>query len=373
MILFLAVTILLPDLYIIKSFLKGYPVWTRILQWVPTILLLLSIVATMTGIIDREFSMTVFFALFLMIILPKFLFMIVSIIGRIIHLKAAANILGVSLGVILCLCCLYGMTYGWKRVVKTEVELSFKDLPESFDGYKIVQLSDWHLGTYSKSVETIKKEVDLVNSLNPDMIVFTGDIVNGDPEELEPFKSILSSLNAADGVYSVMGNHDYCMYGSAQSNEGRARNISTIQQDEKDFGWRLLLNENALIRRGTDSLAIVGVENDGNPPFPQRGDLDKAQQGLDKDAFKVLLSHDPTHWKRTVLPNTNIQLTLSGHTHAMQFRIGRLSPSRLAYSEWGGLYQEGDRKLYVSTGSGGNIAFRFGAWPEVVEITLRKE
>ena len=134
----------------------------------------------------------------------------------------------------------------------------------------------------------------------------------------------------------------------------------------------LLMNENRIIHNGCDSIALIGVENDGLPPFPERGDLMKAQKGLPDGIFKILMSHDPTHWHRKVLPDTDIDLTLSGHTHAMQLKIGNFSPSMFVYPEWGGLYTDGARLLYVSTGTGGNIAFRWGAWPEIDVITLKK-
>ena len=142
---------------------------------------------------------------------------------------------------------------------------------------------------------------------------------------------------------------------------------------ERSAGMDLLLNENRIIRHGCDSIALIGVENDGRPPFPERGDLTKAQTGLPSGIFKVLMSHDPTHWRRKVLPDTDIDLTLSGHTHAMQFRIGNFSPSMFLYHEWGGLYSEGERRLFVSTGTGGNIAYRWGAWPEIDVLVLRRK
>lgn len=366
----LTVVAILPDIYITKAFLKDSSIYVKLLQWLPTLLFFFSIAGLQVGGAESSWAMKLLFAVILCFMLPKLFFVVISLLGRLVHLQGAFNLAGATVGVLFLICAAYGMTIGWKKPVVREVDLHFSNLPESFDGYTIVQISDWHLGTYRPHPQTIRKEIELANAADADAIVFTGDIVNGSPVELEPFREMLSSLKARDGVFSVMGNHDYCMYGSEHSPEGIRRNIETLQDMERSFGWNLLLNENRLVARGADTLAIVGVENDGTPPFPQYADLDKAQDGTDGAAFKILLSHDPTHWRRAVLPDTDIDLTLSGHTHAMQFKLLGFSPSRLAYKEWGGLYEEGQRKLYISTGSGGNVAFRFGAWPEIIRITL---
>lgn len=288
------------------------------------------------------------------------------------HAAAVGKAGGLFVVSLLAACLAFALLFGWRIVKVRQVEISFKDLPASFDGYKIAQFSDWHLGTYKRNHRTIEKEVEKVLERKPDLIVFTGDIVNYDPSEIEPFVETLSRLKAPDGVWSVMGNHDYCTYNPVRTPEALKCYVRAIHETEAKMGWRLLLNESAVIRRGADSLALVGVENDGNPPFPQLGDLGKATAGLPEGIFKILLSHDPTHWRREVLPDTEIQLTLSGHTHAMQLRLWGLSPAKINFDEWGGLYDEDGRKLFVSTGSGGNLPARFGAWPEVDIITLRK-
>lgn len=366
----LTVVAILPDIYITKAFLKDSSIYVKLLQWLPTILYLISIAGLQLRGAESNWAMKLFFAVILCFMLPKLLFTIISLLGRPIHLHTAFNLTGATISILFMLCATYGMTIGWKNPVIREIDLQFEKLPKAFEGYTIVHISDWHLGTYRPHPQTIQKEIELANAADADAIVFTGDIVNGSPVELEPFREMLSTLKAKDGVFSIMGNHDYCMYGSDHSPEGIRRNIAAIQEMERSFGWKLLLNENQLITRGTDTLAIIGVENEGTPPFPQYADLDRAQSGTDGAAFKILLSHDPTHWRKSVLPDTDIDLTLSGHTHAMQFKLFGFSPSRLAYKEWGGIYEEGQRKLYVSTGSGGNVAFRFGAWPEITKITL---
>lgn len=268
---------------------------------------------------------------------------------------------------------IYGFTAGYRHIVVKEYTYRNAALPAAFDGYRIVQLSDLHLGTLRTHPEVVKDIVDSVNACKADLIVFTGDLVNYDAREALVFTDILSRMHARDGVMSVMGNHDYAQYFRWASAADSLGNIRLLHKAHKAMGWRLLLNENAVVRRGSDSIAIVGVENDGNPPFPALGDLDKAQRGLATGCFKVLLSHDPTHWRRRVIPETDIALTLSGHTHGMQFKIGGFSPASWFYPEWGGAYADTKgHTLYVSLGTGEVLLpFRLGAWPEINVITLK--
>ena len=182
----------------------------------------------------------------------------------------------------------------------------------------------------------------------------------------------LSRLRATDGVCSVIGNHDYCEYGPSGSPGGAEFDFEEVKRRQRELGWEVLLNESRTIRRGTDSLVVLGVENIGRPPFPSRGDLRQAMSGVGDGAFTILLSHDPSHWRREVLPETNVRLTLSGHTHAMQFRLGGFSPCSWVFAEWEGLYREGDRMLFVSSGAGGTAPFRLGAWPRIEVLTLRR-
>ena len=268
----------------------------------------------------------------------------------------------------------YGCFFGWRHIVVRSAKCVSPLLPRSFDGYRVVQLSDIHIGTFLRNRAFIDKMVRTVNALHPDVIVFTGDLVNVSADEVIPFQHALGQLHAPDGVYSIMGNHDYCEYGADRSDHNIARNQHVLRYLEEKIGWRLLMNEHVTIARGDGAeIAVIGVENISRPPFPDYGDLRKAMQGLPVGMFKILLSHDPSHWRRGVLHQTDIALTLSGHTHAGQIRIGRFSPARWAYNEWGGKYEEGGSMLYVSLGIGGTVPFRFGAWPEVNVITLRCE
>jgi predicted MPP superfamily phosphohydrolase len=268
---------------------------------------------------------------------------------------------------------LYGFIWGWKRLeIRTE-HVQIKNLPAKFEGYRIVQISDLHLGTFGTDTTYIQRMVSEVNALQPDLIVFTGDLVNTSPDELMPFKNALSRLCATDGVLSIMGNHDYTTYHPDKDSLSRITRIRRLVHDVEDMKWEWLQNASHVVRRGADSLFVVGVENIGRPPFPGKGDLKKAMKEVRNDAPIILLSHDPTHWRREVLPHyPNIGLTLSGHTHAMQFKVAGFSPSQWIYDEWGGHYHEGEQHLIVSTGTGSNIPFRFGAWPEVVMIELNR-
>ncbi len=268
----------------------------------------------------------------------------------------------------------YGFFFGWRHLVVRTATCESALLPEAFDGYKVLQLSDIHIGTFLRNRGFIDKLVNVVNAQQADLIVFTGDLVNVSAEEVIPFQGSLKHIHARDGIYSVMGNHDYCEYGADKSNRNIARNQNVLRYLEEKMGWRLLLNEHVVIDRGPGAgIAVVGVENISRPPFPDHGDLPKAMDGLPHGMFKILLSHDPSHWRRQVLHQTDIALTLSGHTHAGQMRFGRFSPAKWAYNEWGGKYVEGGSMLYVSLGIGGTVPFRFGAWPEVNVIRLKKK
>lgn len=268
----------------------------------------------------------------------------------------------------------YGFFFGWRHLVVRTATCESALLPEAFDGYKVLQLSDIHIGTFLRNRGFIDKLVNVVNAQQADLIVFTGDLVNVSAEEVIPFQGSLKHIHARDGIYSVMGNHDYCEYGADKSNRNIARNQNVLRYLEEKMGWRLLLNEHVVIDRGPGAgIAVVGVENISRPPFPDHGDLPKAMDCLPHGMFKILLSHDPSHWRRQVLHQTDIALTLSGHTHAGQMRFGRFSPAKWAYNEWGGKYVEGGSMLYVSLGIGGTVPFRFGAWPEVNVIRLKKK
>lgn len=257
-----------------------------------------------------------------------------------------------------------------------EETIYFDNLPDEFDGYKIVHFSDFHAGTFVGRSFIARNIVKEINSLNPDAIFFTGDIVNSRTDEIYDFIPILKELKAKDGIYSVLGNHDYGDYYQWNTPEEKEENLRKLISVEKDsLKWNLLNNENRIIHHTNDSIAIVGVENWGEPPFPTYGNITKAMP--DTTTFAILLSHNPNYWEHEIIGKENIALTLSGHTHAMQiiFRLGEMeySPSSKKYKYWKGLYKKGKQYLYVNIGCGEvGIPARYGARPEITVITLKK-
>lgn len=271
--------------------------------------------------------------------------------------------------------CAYGHYFGRFCFQVKQVSYSHVLVPEAFNGYRIVQISDLHLQSWEGKKDLLQRVVDRINALHPDLIVFTGDLVSFDYRELEPFTDVLRRLNARDGVVSVMGNHDYSPYHRGLTPAQRSQKVdSLIVMQRECLGWKLLLNENVLLRRGDDSMAVVGVENQscGTHRIVRRGRLQQAIDGTE-GLFKILLSHDPSHWRAEVLSKTDIPLMLSGHTHAMQFRLCGFTPSKWAYPECDGRYDEEGQTLYVNIGLGGTLLpMRIGANPEITEIILRR-
>tara|TARA_R110002020_G_scaffold384233_5_gene595046 strand:+ start:6244 stop:7422 length:1179 start_codon:yes stop_codon:yes gene_type:complete len=251
-------------------------------------------------------------------------------------------------------------------------------LPQSFIGLRIVQISDLHLGSFNYRYHILHRAINTINSLKPDFIFFTGDLVNNYAWELNGWEDVLKSLTAQQGKYSVLGNHDYGDYSKWESEEERNSNFADIKDFHAQIGFKLLLNEAECIENKGDKIAIVGVENWGNPPFKQYGDLQQSLQGVEDVGFKILLSHDPSHWSEEVVNKTNIALTLSGHTHGMQAGINiknkEWSPIKYKYKHWAGLYRLGHQFLYVSRGLGWmGFPGRLGMRPEITFIELEKE
>ena len=264
-----------------------------------------------------------------------------------------------------------GAFIGRNRFEVTEMKLTFKDLPEAFDGYRIVHISDIHASSFIGREEKLTEAVQMINALEPDLIAFTGDLITLSPDELKTLTESLGSLNAKDGVISILGNHDYSMYSQA-SEEQKQEHLKRLIATEEEFGWDLLLNEHAIIHRGQDSIAVIGVENTSpSKHFPSKGDLPKASEGTE-GMFRILLSHDPMHWDDEIV-GQDYPLTLSGHTHAMQFSIFGWSPSSLMFKQYRGLYTKGDQHLYVNIGLGETIfPARIGARPEITLIKISR-
>ena len=285
--------------------------------------------------------------------------------------------LGLILAAIPFTSILYGMLKGRFNFRITHEKLSFPNLPEAFDGFKVVQISDIHIGSFFGHENKVKKAIELTNEQNPDLILFTGDLVNNFTEELNGWIPILSNFKAKYGKFSILGNHDYGDYFEWKNEAEKAQNLDNLKQAHSDIGFKLLLNESDTININGSELSLIGVENWGLPPFPQYGNLEKAINGSSGLPFKILMSHDPSHWDAEVLSKTNIDLTLSGHTHGMQFgiEIGNIkwSPVKYKYPRWAGLYKENNQYLYVNRGFG-YIGYpgRVGMPPEITVIEIKR-
>lgn len=284
--------------------------------------------------------------------------------------------IGATIGVFSFLLMWWGALINRYNIEINEVSVVVNDLPQSFDGYRIAQISDLHLGTFNSDTTFVSELVDVINRENVDAVMFTGDIVNRKSTELLPFEKILSKINAKDGVFSILGNHDYGDYADWNSQSEKDENLKLMYDIQRRINWKLLLNQTAYIYRGSDSIAVVGVENVGDPPFKIYGSLDEAYDMINDSKTKILLSHNPAHWEKDIKNNRdcNIALTLSGHTHAMQISVCGLSPSIFRYECWSGLYTDKfNQKLFVNVGAGTvALPMRIGATPEITILTLKK-
>lgn len=272
---------------------------------------------------------------------------------------------------------IYGIVKGKHNFKVLKYELPFDDLPEAFDGFTITQITDIHSGSLDNK-EKIEYAIDLINEQKSDMVLFTGDIVNNFAKEMDPWIASFKKINASVGKYSILGNHDYGDYSSWKSEEDKKANFKAVIDIHPKIGFDLLLNEHRYIEKDGQRLALIGVENWGEK-FKQAGDLEKASEGVKKEDFKILMTHDPSHWEFKVKENDfNYHLTLSGHTHGLQFGIEipgiiKWSPAKYVYKQWAGLYKEFGRYINVNRGFGYH-AFpgRVGIWPEITVIKLKK-
>lgn len=332
-------------------------------------------------------------SVFLIFILPKlliFVFLLISDFFRLIQWgfrwavhsnthfperRKFLSLVGVGLAGVLSMAVADGIIFGKYRHRARRVRLKLKNLPAAFKGYKIVQISDVHSGSFLHP-EKLQSAIDLINEQQPDLVLFTGDMVNNYADEFQPFIPLFKQIKAKDGKFSVLGNHDYGDYVQWESKEEKAQNIPRLIAFQKEAGFEMLRNEHRIITKNGQDLYILGVENWGEKPFPQFGDLDKAVAGVPKEATKILMSHDPTHFDHIVkhYPK-DIQLTLSGHTHGMQFGLDlknvRWSPVQYRYKKWADLYESEGKYLYVNRGFG-VLAYpgRVGVNPEITVFEL---
>ena len=315
---------------------------------------------------------------FVIALVPHALYVVVKTISILYRFRCPYRPYGLTalaLVVLWLVLAVYGNLWGRFKFEQKDVTLSFATLPEVFDGYRVVHVSDFHLGGWIGHEQRIQQIVDSINALHADAILFTGDLVSLSEEELTTFIPILSRLHARDGVFSVLGNHDYMPYTRSWSQRERDGHVRRLQQMEREqLGWTLLTNGNAIVRRGTDSIAVCGTENSslGVHSVVVRGDMAKTVSGTD-GCFRILLRHDPTMWRAEVLGKYDVPLTLSGHTHGGQMSVlGLFYVSTFIYKEHAGLYTENDQQLYVNIGLGATMPMRVGAVPEITLITLKK-
>ena len=410
-ILIFTVIILIIDLYTFHGFKKVNISLTKDVKRLLKVVFWIIPVIIVTGLISLVFfrssvspekGMIVFnyfSGTFLLFYIPKLIFILFNILDDIFHLgkftffklksiksnnsdskKITRSTFLTRSGIIIAgipfLSIIYGIGWGRFNFIVRKSNISYPNLPKEFDGFKIVQISDFHLGSFLSNKDKVEEVVELVNAQNPDLILFTGDLVNNLASEVEPFIKSLSKLKAKYGMYSILGNHDYGEYVQWDSPEKKRENIDKLINLQESVGFKMMMNESEKITIGNSSISLIGIENWGLPPFPQYGDLNKALENVEQSDFKILMSHDPTHWDAQVVEKTNIDLTLSGHTHGAQFGIEipgwRWSPVNLRYKQWGGIYKNNRQVINVNTGIG-FIGFpgRIGMPPEVGFIQLK--
>ena len=381
-VIYLILTIVLSDLYIdIHYFRKRYQIawWKRLLWWLPTIVM---VVYTCAMASIRNFApdnltwLNTYLFLLGMFVGPKAIFALTSFIGTIVHKyiictnRNWGHYIGILLGCFAFGTFVYGLTSGGSNIRVKHIDLYFKDLPKSFDGYRIVHVSDLHLGTFNGwRSKILKAEMDSIEKQKPNLICFTGDLQNIRPEEVEKMSHVIRQ--PMKGTISVLGNHDYTEYIKGNAKEKAAQEARLIVAEEKVLGWTLLRNQNTRITSPTkESIYICGTENDGKPPFPNYSDYRKATSGIAPNAFVIMLQHDPSAWERSILPKTTAQLTLSGHTHGGQMQLFGWRPTSLRQKEDYGLYEQNRRYLYVTAGLGGLVPFRLNMPNEITVVTL---
>ena len=377
--------IIIPDLYLDLHYWRhrSEGTWSvrRMLYWLPAIgmtALTIYLMYDKNFIPDNPTILYIYLFLLGFIIVPKWIYMICSITGlgacRLFHSKKNfGNLIGLLLVPLLWFILIYGSTIGFQKLEVNHQTYTSPDLPAAFDGYKIVLFSDAHVGSYAGRQQYIlQKAIDSINAQHPDLIVYTGDLQNIQPQEVYEHMDILAQLKAKDGIYSVLGNHDYAFY--VECDEARkVANVREIVSLEKQLGWTLLRNEHRTIKKGKDHIVIAGMENDGGgQKYLRLGRIDKALKEVKDGEFVVMLEHDPSAWRRKIIRDGRAQLTLSGHTHKMQFTLFGWCPLSLKDREYNGWYTEGTQSLFVTAGLGGLIPFRFGATGEIVVIKMKK-
>ena len=396
---FFLLLILIPDLYLDRHYWRHrMTLGKRFVYWLPSIILVAYTIALTyekNFIPDNPYILYIYLLLLGLIAIPKAVFMVFSMMGlgvcRLFHTKKNfGNLIGLLCVPVIWYILLYGSFVGFNKLEVNRYTYTSPDLPKAFDGYQVVLFSDAHVGSYTaRNQYVLQRAIDSINAQHPDMIVFTGDIQNTEPQEIYQHMDILSSPKAKDGIYSVLGNHDYGDYicGNTARKVANCRETMSL---ERQMGWTLLMNEHRVIERKGSHIIIAGMENDGDGiRFPQKGDINQSLNGVSSSPpesggargglkrrsvsrpFILMLEHDPSSWHRKIIPDGRAQLTLSGHTHKMQFSLFGWCPMTVTGKEVTGWYKEGQQSLFVTAGLGGLIPFRFDATGEIVVLTLR--
>lgn len=357
--------------------------------WIFTIglvsaILILKIRMEVVPVTRRQSLVSSLYGLTISSFIPKIIFIIiVSILyfSNYIFSESESLIIVPVVGLIAGFLPFFVIVYAiFKAVYRFKVErvtVRHNELPKSFENLNIVQISDLHLGSFNYRYQVLDRAIAIINELDADIIFFTGDLVNNFAWELNGWEKVLKKLSAKIGKYAILGNHDYGDYSEWDSPEEKIENFETIKSFFAQIDFKLLLNEAEVITKNNQDIAIIGVENWGLPPFRQDGDLVKAVKNVESIPFKILMSHDPSHWEEEIIPQTNIALTLSGHTHGMQAGIKIMgkqwSPIKYKYKQWAGLYKEKNQYLYVNKGLGWlGFPGRLGMRPEITLIRLKK-
>lgn len=377
--LFFVVLMALPDGYIYRTYIRHWSnAWIKRLYWLPSLILFLLMVYTFGTYEPRPEAMnrlSLFLIVFLCVNVPKAIFslcawMLRALAGKIRH-HFYESYMAMAIALFAGSTIIFGATVGKERFEVKEVEIHSKDIPKAFDGYRIVHIADIHAGSWANDTKPMQRAVDIINGLQPDLILFTGDLVNNLASELDPFIPVFSQMKAKHGVFSVLGNHDYSTYIEWDTPEQEEAQLDSLKAKQAQMGWELLNNRHVVLHQNGDSIALIGVENSGKPPFPNHARLHDAMKGTE-GMYQILMSHDPSHWRREVIPSTDIQLTLAGHTHDMQTSLFGMSPAAFVYPEHSGLYEKNGKMLYVNIGLGHLLyPMRLGAWPEITLLTLK--
>lgn len=370
----------------IKKWLKNP--FLKVVYWcIPSLLAIFLLLVAFGGEALRDnhqyMAQFIWFVfVFLLLYIPKTIYFIFDLLNSLLRFilrnkTKCLRYVGITLGSLFFISMIYGTVITRFDFEVNTVEIKAENLPEEFDGFKIVQISDIHLGNWNKNFDALEKMVELIMQQKPDMIVVTGDLVNNFSDEATGFEPIFNKLKAPYGKYGIMGNHDYGDYSSWNTPEDKTNNLIGVHNAYKNLGFTLLLDSTVIIQKENAEIGLIGMENWGHPPFPRYGNLQQAKKGSEKTNFNILLSHDPNHWCAEIVHKENITLTLAGHTHGMQMGIDKwglkFSPSQWVFKQWKGLYTCNKQYIYVNQGIGYvGMPTRIGIRPEITVIILKK-